>query len=300
MKILISGSSGLIGSSLIPLLTTGGHSVTRLVRSKRGISENDVYWDPVDEEVETSKIEGHDVVIHLSGENVAGRWTSDKKREIEDSRINTTKFICQTMAKLKKKPKLLVCASAVGFYGDRDDEILTEESKAGTGFLGEVAKEWEAATDTASKAGIRVVNLRFGVVLSPKGGALGKMLLPFQLGLGGKMGSGDQYISWISIDDAIGAIYHTISTDSLHGPVNIVSPNPVTNFEFTKILGKVLNRPTIFSIPSFLLKSIFGEMADETLLSSTRVEPSKLLSTGYEFQYPDLENALRHLLGKQE
>ena len=187
-----------------------------------------------------------------------------------------------------------------GFYGDRGDEILTEESDFGTGFLAEVAKRWEAATDSASKAGIRVVNLRFGVVLSPKGGALEKMLLPFRLGLGGKIGPGNQYISWIAIDDAIGIIYHAIVTDTLKGPLNVVSPDPVTNLEFTKTLGKVLNRPTILSIPSFLLKSIFGEMADETLLASARVEPSKLLLTGYEFQYPGLENALRHLLGKQK
>ncbi|MDA2919440.1 TIGR01777 family oxidoreductase [Desulfobacterota bacterium AH_259_B03_O07] len=300
MKILISGSTGFIGSALIPFLTTGGHSVSRLLRTKSGLSENDVFWDPAKGEIETSKLEGYGEVVHLSGENVAGRWTSVKKREIENSRVNSTNFICKTIAKLKKKPKVLVCASAIGFYGDRDDEILTEESDFGTGFLAEVAKRWEAATDSASEAGIRVVNLRFGVVLSPKGGALEKMLLPFRLGLGGKMGSGDQYISWISIEDAIVAIYHSMNNESIEGPLNVVSPDPVTNLDFTKILGKVLNRPTIFSIPSFLLKSIFGEMADETLLSSTRVEPSKLLSTGYEFQYPDLENALRHLLGKQE
>jgi uncharacterized protein len=298
MKIIITGSSGLVGSSLIPFLSTGGHHITRFTRSKTDAAQGIAYWDPAKKKIDASKLEGFDAVVHLSGENVAGRWTSEKKAEIENSRVNTTEFLCKNLAKLDKKPKVLVCASAIGFYGDRGDEILTEQSVAGSGFLAEVAKKWESATDIASKSGIRVVNIRFGVVLSPKGGALEKMLLPFQMGLGGKIGSGEQYISWISIDDAIGVIYYAITGDSIQGPLNAVSPNSVTNLEFTKTLGRVLNRPTIFPVPSFVLKFLFGEMAEETLLASARVEPSKLLSSGYEFLYPDLEVALRHLLGK--
>ena len=234
----------------------------------------------------------------MSGENVAGRWTDEKKAEIEESRIKSTRLLSNSLSKLRKKPSVLVCASAIGFYGDRGDEILTEDSEAGEGFLVEVSKKWEAATSVARKAGIRVVNLRLGVVLSPRGGALGKMLFPFRLGLGGRVGSGRQWMSWISIHDVIGATYHAISDDSLEGPVNVVSPKPVTNLEFTTTLGNLLNRPTFFAIPSFLLRTLFGEMADETLLSSTRVMPARLLSAGYEFQFPDLEACLRNLLGK--
>lgn len=298
MKILISGATGLIGSSLIPFVTTGGHTVISLKRDKTKIGDNDVYWNPAKGEIAAAKLEGFDAAVHLSGENVAGRWTDEKKSEIEESRIKSTGFLCNALSKLQKKPNVLVCASAIGFYGDRGDEVLTEESKAGKGFLAEVAKKWEAATGKARKAGIRVVNLRLGVVLSPRGGALGKMLLPFRLGLGGKLGNGGQYMSWISIDDVIGAIYHAINDDSLEGAVNAVSPAPVTNLEFKDTLGKVLNRPTFLTIPSLFLRTLLGEMADETLLSSTRVIPSKLLSSGYEFQYTDLEASLRNLLGK--
>ncbi len=299
MKVLITGSTGLIGSSLIPFLSTGVHSVTCLKRDKSKIGENDLYWNPERGEIDTSKLEGFDAVVHLSGENVAGRWTDQKKAKIEHSRIHTTKFLCNTLSKkLKKKPAVLVCASAIGFYGNRGDEILTEDSEAGKGFLADVSKKWEAATTVASKAGIRVVNLRLGVVLSPRGGALEKMLLPFRVGLGGRVGSGRQWMSWISVHDVIGAAYHAINDDSIEGPVNAVSPKAVTNLEFTTTLGNVLNRPTFFAIPSLLLRALFGEMADETLLSSTRVMPSKLLSTGYEFQFADLEASLRNLLGK--
>jgi uncharacterized protein (TIGR01777 family) len=298
MKVLITGSTGLIGSSMIPFLSTGGHSITCLKRGKSKIGENDLYWNPEKGEIDTSKLEGFDAVVHLSGENVAGRWTDEKKAEIEESRIKSTRLLSNSLSKLRKKPAVLVCASAIGFYGNRDDEILTEDSQAGKGFLAEVSKKWEAATSVARKAGIRVVNLRLGVVLSPRGGGLEKMLFPFRIGLGGKVGSGRQWMSWISIHDVIGATYHAISDDSLEGPVNAVSPNPVTNLEFTRTLGNVLNRPTFFSIPSLLLKALFGEMADETLLSSTRVMPAKLLWAGYEFQFPDLDASLRNLLGK--
>jgi uncharacterized protein (TIGR01777 family) len=298
MQILLTGSTGLIGSSLIPFLTTGGHNISCLKRDKLKIGENDLYWNPEKGEIEVPKLEGFEAVVHLSGENVAGRWSDEKKAEIEDSRVKSTGLLCNALSKLEKKPSVLVCASAIGFYGNRGEEILTEESKPGKGFLADVAKKWEAATGIARKAGIRVVNLRLGVVLSPRGGALGKMLFPFRMGLGGKVGSGGQYMSWISIDDVIGAIYHAIKNDSLEGPVNAVSPKPVTNLEFTNTLGNVINRPTFFTMPSLLLRILFGEMADETLLSSTRVIPSKLLSTGYEFQFTDLEASLRNLLGK--
>lgn len=297
MKILVSGSSGLIGSSLVPYFINGGHNVIRLVRKRTILNNNEVHWEPTRKEIDASKLEGYDAVVHLSGENVFGVWTSKKKAEIENSRVRSTSFLCNTLSTLERKPRVLACASAIGYYGDRGDEVLNEESRAGAGFLAEVTKKWESATAVASKNGIRVVNLRFGAVLSPKGGTLGKMILPFRLGLGGNVGSGKQYISWISIDDVCGSTYHTIITDSLNGPVNIVSPNPVTNKEFTKALGRVLNRPTILSIPSFLLKSLIPEMANEVFLASTRVVPLRLLSTGYNFQYPDLDGALRHLLG---
>jgi uncharacterized protein len=298
MKILITGSTGLIGSSLIPFLTTGGHRVIRLKRDKSKIGENDLYWNPEKGEIDTSKLEGFDAVVHLSGENVARRWTDEKKTEIEESRVKSTRLLSNSLSKLEKKPAVLVCASAIGFYGNRGDEILTEDSQAGKGFLADVSRKWEAATALARKAGIRVVNLRLGVVLSPRGGALEKMLLPFRVGLGGKVGSGHQWMSWISIHDVIGATYHAINDDSIVGPVNAVSPKPATNLEFTNTLGNVLKRPTFFSVPSSLLRVIFGEMADETLLSSARVMPSKLLSSGYEFQFTDLETSLRNLLGK--
>lgn len=298
MKVLITGSTGLIGSSLIPFLSTGGHSIACLKRDKSKIGENDLYWDPGKGEIDASKLEGFDAVVHLSGENVAGRWTDEKKAQIEESRVKSTRLLSNTLSKLKKKPAVLVCASAIGFYGDRGDEILTEDSRAGKGFLADVSKKWEAATGAARKAGIRVVNLRLGVVLSPRGGALEKMLLPFRVGLGARVGSGHQWMSWVSIHDVIGAIYHAINDESIEGPVNAVSPKAVTNLEFTTTLGNVLNRPTFFAIPSLLLRALFGEMADETLLSSTRAMPSKLLSTGYEFQFADLEASLRNLLGK--
>ncbi|MGH7901146.1 MAG: TIGR01777 family oxidoreductase [Thermodesulfobacteriota bacterium] len=298
MKILVSGSSGLIGSALTPYFINKGHNVSKLIRKKLGKKDNEIYWEPQRNEVEASKLEGFDVVVHLSGENVFGLWTSKKKQEIKDSRVKSTTLLCDTLSKLERKPRLLACASAIGFYGDRGDEVLTEVSKAGTGFLAEVTKKWESATEVATTKGIRVVNLRIGAVISSEGGALQRMLLPFQLGLGGRVGSGKQYISWISIDDVCGSIHHAVVTDTINGPLNIVSPNPVTNLEFVKTLGRVLNRPTFFPIPSFILKSLFFELAKEVLLTSTRVKPSKLLTSGYKFQYPVLEGTLRHILDR--
>lgn len=303
MKILVTGSSGLIGKSLIAFLTTGGHSVTRLVRrasSPNAGQEPIVRWDPVLGMIDHEGLEGHDAVVHLGGENIASRrWNERQKKAIRDSRLHGTRMLCDALLKLRQPPKTLVCASAVGVYGDRGDEILDEKSPAGDGFLAELCRDWEAATEPVRPRGIRVVNLRFGVVLSPAGGALAKMLLPFKLGLGGIIGSGRQYWSWIEIDDAIGAIQHALTSDQLSGPVNAVSPNPSTNRDFTKTLGHVLRRPTVFPMPAFAARLALGQMADEMLLASARVLPRRLEETGFVFRYPELEPALRHLLGTE-
>ncbi|MFN7181720.1 MAG: TIGR01777 family oxidoreductase, partial [Planctomycetota bacterium] len=239
-------------------------------------------------------------IIHLGGEPITGtRWTQEKKRQIYESRIHSTKLIVEKITRIHHPPKIFMSASAIGYYGDRGDELLTEESMAGSGFLAQTAYDWEQVTKPASQCGIRVVNLRFGVVLSRVGGALPSMLVPFKLGLGGKLGNGKQYMSWITIDDVINIIYELILNNNLSGPVNIVSPNPVTNSDFTKTLGKILNRPTIVGVPSFIIRLLFGEMGKSIFLSSLRVYPEKLLSYGYKFLYPDLECALKHVLGIQ-
>ncbi|MGQ0794466.1 MAG: TIGR01777 family oxidoreductase [Deltaproteobacteria bacterium] len=297
MNILISGSTGLIGSALAPMLTAGGHLVTRMVRSKNAAS-GEVSWNPDGKAINPEIFEGQDAVIHLAGENIAGIWTSEKKNRIRTSRVRGTRLIAQSLAALKNPPKALLLASAIGFYGSRGDEILTEKSSPGGGFLANVCREWEAVAEPAIQKGIRVAHLRIGVVLSPAGGALKTMLLPFRLGVGGRIGSGDQYFSWIAVDDAIGAIYHALMNENVSGPLNVVSPSPATNAEFTTALGKVLRRPTLLPVPKALLRLIAGEMADEMLLASVRVAPQKLLDTGYKFRYPTLDAALRHLLGK--
>lgn len=297
MKIAITGSTGLVGSALVPFLTTGGHHVTRIVR--RSTTEADAVWNPGAGRIDAARLEGLDAVVHLAGENIAARrWNAEQKARIRDSRVEGTKLLCETLAKLQRPPRVLISASAIGFYGDQGDRELTEESPSGSGYLPEVCREWEVATEAATKAGIRVVQLRFGVILSPGGGALAKMLTPFRLGLGGRMGKGRQWMSWIALDDVVGCIHHALATDSLHGPVNAVAPSPVTNREFTKTLGKVLWRPTLFPMPGFIARLAFGEMANELLLASTRVLPRGLLDSSYRFLYADLESALRHLLGK--
>jgi uncharacterized protein (TIGR01777 family) len=296
MKVLVTGATGLIGSALVSFLTTGGHEVKRLVRSKPEAGQAEILWEPYAESIDRKQLEGADAMVHLSGETIAGRWTEEKKQKIRDSRVQTTRFLSETLAQLEHPPKVLVSMSAVGYYGNRGDQILKEDSKAGAGFLAEVCQQWEAATEPAAKKGIRVVNLRTGVVLSPEGGALEKMLFPFKMGAGGFVGSGEQYWSWIAIDDVIGAIHHAMITNSLKGPVNAVAPNPVTNREFTKVLGRVLSRPTLLPMPSFAARLAFGEMADALLLASARVQPTKLVDSGYEFRHPELEGALRHLL----
>jgi hypothetical protein len=304
MKILVTGSTGLIGSALVPFLTTSGHGVTRLTRSKNfsggKIGESVAYWNPNAKNIDSAALEGHDAVVHLAGENVAGIWTQEKKTRIRKSRVEGTRLLSQSLAELGNPPKVLVCASAIGYYGNRGEEILTEESDSGEGFLAEVCREWEEACEPALEKGIRVVNPRIGLVLSPEGGVLKTMLAPFRLGVGGTIGSGNQYISWISIDDMVGVIYYAINQENLNGPVNSVAPNPVTNREFTKTLARVLGRPSFLSVPEFALRILAGEMAEEMLLASTRAVPKKLLDTGYKFRYPGLEGALRYLLGRAE
>jgi len=297
MNIVVSGSSGLIGSALVPELGAAKHNVKRLVRRALRGREAEAHWDPAAGSLDPKLLEGCDAVVHLGGENIAaGRWTAAKKRRIRDSRVRSTKVLSEAMARLSRAPKVLVCASAIGYYGDRGSELLTEESAPGSGFLPEVCRAWEAAAAPAAKKGIRVVHMRFGVVLSRKGGALTKMLLPFWLGLGGKVGSGSQYMSWIAIGDAVGALQYALEHEALRGPVNAVAPNPVTNLEFTRALGRALHRPTIFPMPAAAARLVFGEMADALLLSSARVEPARLKAGGYRFRHPALDEALRHLL----
>ncbi len=297
MKVLVTGSTGLIGSALVRRLGEGGHAVRRLVRTERDPARADIRWDPAAGALDVEALEGVDAVVHLAGEDIAsGTWTPAKKARIRDSRVETTSLLARALARLSRPPAVLASASAVGYYGDRGDEILTEDSAPGTGFLAAVCRDWERAAAPAADAGIRVLTLRFGVVLSPSGGALARMLGPFRKGLGGPIGGGRQYVSWIAIDDALGAILHGLATPALAGPVNITAPTPVTQSEFAERLGSVLHRPTVLGIPAFGVRLMFGEMAGETLLASQRLVPKRLLAAGYEFRFPTLEPALRHLL----
>jgi len=295
-NVLISGASGFVGTHLTDLLCEKGCKVKKLTRSQHINAGDQFYWSPERGEIELEALEDLDAVVHLAGENIAGRWTDHKKAEIERSRVRGTKLLSESLAGLNKKPQVLISASAVGYYGDRGDEILTEESARGRGFLADVSVKWEDAAEAAKQAGIRVINLRIGMVLGADGGALGKMLLPFKLGIGGRIGGGNQYWSWIAIDDLVGIIYYLLSKEDLNGPVNAVAPNPVTNSEFTSTLGRVLGRPAILPLPAFAARGILGEMADEMMLSSTRVKPQKLLDSGYKFEYPELKEALVSLL----
>ena len=297
MKVLISGATGLIGAALIPELESKGHQTTRLTRSPR--SSGDVGWNPNAGEIDASRLVSHDAVVHLAGESIAeGRWTPEKKRRILESRVRGTRLLAETIASLPEPPKVMISASGVNYYGDRGNELLREDSGPGNTFLAEVCKAWEAAADPAREAGIRVVHLRNGIVLSTEGGALARTLPIFKLGGGGRIGSGRQYWSWVALDDVVGAMIHAVENDHVGGPVNVGSPNPLTNAEYTKALGKVLNRPTVFPLPAPAARLMLGEVADELLLASVRVEPAKLKETGYEFRYPELEGALRHLLGR--
>ena len=296
MKVLIAGASGLVGSALIPVLETEGAEVTRLVRSTARAGE--IEWHPNQDEIDAGQLESFDAIINFAGENIAaGRWTDDQKRKIRDSRVNGTHLLAEAIAKLKKPPAVFLCASATGIYGDRGDETLDEQSESGGGFLAGVCREWEQATEPAVQAGVRTVTLRFGPILAREGGMLAKLLTPFKMGMGGKVGSGKQYISWVAIDDVVNAIKLALNDASLRGPLNIVSPNPVTNEVFTKTLGHVLSRPTALAMPAFAVRLAFGEMADEMLLVSQRVMPKKLNDAGYEFQQPELEGALKKHVG---
>jgi uncharacterized protein len=301
LTILVTGSSGFIGQTLIPFLTTGGHRVRRLVRSQPG--PDDILWNPNAGQLDGSLLEGVDAVVHLAGEPIAaGRWTTERRRRILESRTLGTLLLCETLAGLRLPPAVMVSASAVGIYGDRGNEGLTESTPINTGpdarFVEQVGQAWEAATAPAGRAGIRVASIRIGLVLSPAGGALARMLPPFRAGVGGRLGSGAQYMSWLSIDDLVGAIHHCLMTDSLQGPVNAVAPDPATNAEFTHVLGEVLGRPTLFPVPATALRLLFGQMANDLLLASTRVLPERLEATQYPFRHPGLRQALRHVLGR--
>ena len=302
LHVLVTGSTGLVGSALVPFLTTGGHRVTRLVRTTPPDNADMAQWDPQTGHLKpthATALDDVDAVVHLAGDNIAsGRWTDSKKTTIRDSRVRGTRLLCERLSQLEKPPRVLVCASAIGYYGHRGDEILHETSKAGSDFLSHVCRDWEAATAPAIQRGIRVVHLRIGIVLSPAGGALAKMLFPFRIGVGGVIGAGRQYTSWIALDDVIGAIHHALYAEHLYGPVNAVSPQPVTNRVFTRTLGRVLGRPTPVPLPAAAARLAFGELADALLLSSIRVEPAQLLDSKYNFRFPTLEGALRHLLGK--
>ncbi len=298
MRILISGASGLIGRALATSLAGGGHEIVRLVRHPRN-QPGTVFWDPIGSTVEVHGLGGLDAAVHLAGESLGvGRWTEARKARIYDSRVAATKLLAQTLAQLDPPPQTLITASAIGFYGDREAELMTESSPPGAGFLAEVCRAWEAATTPASARGIRVVQLRIGVVLTAHGGALAQMLRPFRLGLGGVVGSGEQFISWIALPDLVAAIEHVLGNPDLHGPLNAVSPHPVTQREFARTLGYVLRRPTVLPLPAFLARLLFGEVADEMLLASIRVDANRLLHSGFQFRYPELEGALRALLAR--
>ena len=293
-RILVSGVSGPIGAALLPSLKSRGYQVTRLVRGAATGSDQ-ISWDP-SEPIAPEKVSGFDAVIHLAGESIVGRWTNAKKIKIRESRVAGTTTLAEALAQAAAKPQVFVCSSAIGYYGDRGNEVLHEGSKPGVGFLPDVCREWEAATQAAAKAGVRTVQMRTGVVLSPKGGALGKMLTPFKMGVGGKIGDGRQWMSWIDVQDMVGAIHHILKSDLLQGPVNMVAPKPVTNAEFTKTLGSVLSRPAILPVPAFAVKLAFGEMGETVLLGSQRVEPTQLVMSGYPFRFSTLRASLENIL----
>ena len=296
-RVLVTGVSGPIGTALLPRLKAGGAHIIRLVRSgsKQTSDEETILWDPA-QPIAPDIVSGFDAVIHLAGESIVGRWTPHKKTKIRESRVVGTSNLAQALAQAKDKPQVLVSSSAIGYYGDRGDEMLNEKSAPGTGFLSEVCIEWEQATRAAAHAGIRTVQMRTGVVLSPKGGALGKMLMPFKLGAGGRVGGGQQWMSWIDVQDMVGAILHIVKSDLLRGPVNMVAPKPVTNAEFTKTLASVLSRPAIFPMPAAVVKSVFGEMGETVLLGSQRVEPTELVGSGYPFRFRTLRESLENVL----
>jgi len=314
-RILVSGVSGPIGAALVPSLKSNGVQIARLTRSNSAHSGNGnshqfpqpglnhgsnheeirIAWDPA-AAIDPETVSGFNAVVHLAGESIVGRWTDAKKTKIRESRIEGTRNLAEAIAQAPEKPDVFVCSSAIGYYGNRGDEVLKEESAPGDGFLPEVCQQWEAATQPAADAGIRTVQIRTGVVLSPSGGALGKMLLPFKLGVGGRIGDGHQWMSWIDVQDMVGAIHHILKTDLLQGPVNMVAPKPVTNSEFTKTLARVLSRPAFFPLPELAVRTVVGEMGEEVLLWSQRVEPTRLIMSGYPFRFRELKNSLENVV----
>jgi hypothetical protein len=298
LRVLVSGASGPIGAALLAFLKAGGFTVTRLVRgSASGNNKDQIAWDP-SRPLSPDVVSGFDAVIHLAGESIVGRWTESKKRRIIDSRVQGTGHIAEAVAKAAQPPRVFISASAVGYYGSRGDEILREDCSSGEGFAAEICRQWEAAAQPAAAAGIRSAQMRIGVVMSADGGALQKMLLPFRMGMGGRLGDGRQWWSWVAVQDVVGAIRHVLNDNSLHGPVNTVAPNPVTNTEFTGTLASVLKRPALFPMPAFAVRLVFGQMGEELFLASQRVEPAKLTASGYRFQHPDLRKALEEILKK--
>jgi hypothetical protein len=305
-RIAMTGASGLVGSQLSAFLRTGGHEVVPLVRRPAAISlgtpqgggPDAIAWDPSANTIDAARLEGFDVVVHLAGESVGQRWTEAVRHRVMSSRIAGTRLLCETLAARKRKPKLVICASAIGFYGDTGERWVDESSEPGSGFLSEVCQAWEQASEPARAAGIRVVNLRIGAVLSPRGGMLGQLLLPASLGLGGPIGSGRQYLSWIDLDDLLGVVLHVIRSESLIGPVNAVSPEPVPQREFATVLGRVLRRPAFMPLPAFVVELLFGAMGHEVLLGGQRVRPTRLQATGFRFDFAWLEDSLRHQLGR--
>ena len=297
MKILISGSSGLIGKNLLPYLSEQGYAVSRLVRNQNNLVSGDVFWDPMNMVLELESIEGFDVFIHLAGENIASKlWSTKQKNKILNSRVYSTSLLSDRLVNLKNPPSLFICASATGFYGHCGDASINEKSLPGEGFLSDVVKSWEQASEPVKKTATRVVNLRFGVILSRRGGVLARMLPLFKLGLGGKIGDGRQYMPWISLEDVLGVIQFILNNNNIQGVVNVVAPEPCRNADFTMTLAKVLSRPAFINVPALLLKSVLGEMAKELFLSSANVKPSILIENKYPYIHPAIDQALQSIL----
>jgi uncharacterized protein (TIGR01777 family) len=296
MKILVSGARGLIGEALIKSLVKDGHKISSLVRRATN-GESEIEWHPNQGQLDVAKLEGFDVVVHLAGESIAsGRWTDEKKKKIVDSRVKGTTLLSESLASLAKPPSTFVCASAIGYYGNRGDELLTEQSARGNDFLSDVCVAWEKSTAAAEAKGIRTVHARFGIILDKEGGALKQMLMPFRMGVGGKVGDGKQWMSWIALEDVVRGLDYVIERTSIKGAVNFVAPYPVTNAEFTRVLGRALSRPAFLPVPAFAARLAFGEMADELLLSSAKVQPKVLREHGFEFEYTTLQDALQEIL----
>ena len=294
MTIAVTGATGFLGSALVPYLTTAGHRVLRIGRGESA----DVRWDPSAGRLDGAPLEGIDAVVHLAGESIAQRWTSERKREIRDSRVNGTRLIAETLAALAKPPRVLISTSAVGIYGDRKDEPLDEASTLGRGFLPDVAREWEGAAEPARQRGIRVVHPRLGIILSPGGGALAKLLPIFSVGAGGRIGDGTQWMSWVARDDVLGALEFALHTDTLNGPVNVTAPAPATNAEFARTLGEVLHRPAFATVPAMAVRLLYGEMGEETVIAGQKVLPRKITDAGFTFRHPTLAGALAFELGR--